>query len=99
MIHHTNTRILEKIKKNKNPFFAKKPTKKSSFSFTVLYVHFTPHIFIPFPLLRTTFSPFPRPLWVAHAHPEQTGASLDSPKANAPRGTGTITSLPYCGFH
>lgn len=61
MIHHTNTRILEKIKKIKNPFFAKKPTKKQKVLILIhsmiLYVHFTPHIFIPFPLLRTTFSP------------------------------------------
>ena len=33
---------------------------------------------------RTTFPPFPRPLWVAPAHPERTGAALDSSKANAP---------------
>ena len=46
--------------------------------------YFTLHIFI---LLRTTFPPFPRPLWGAPAHPERTGAALDSPKANAPRVT------------
>ncbi len=33
--------------------------------------------------LRTTFPPFPRPLWVAPAHPERTGAAMGSPKANA----------------
>ena len=37
----------------------------------------------PSPYLRTTFPPFPRPLWVASAHPERTGAALGSPKANA----------------
>ena len=36
---------------------------------------------------RNTFPPFPRPLWSAPAHPERTGAALDSFKANAPRGT------------
>ena len=37
--------------------------------------------------MRTNFLPFPRPLWVAPAHPERTGAALASPKANAARGT------------
>ena len=36
---------------------------------------------------RNTFLPFPRPLWGTLAHPERTGAALDSSKANAPRGT------------
>ena len=33
---------------------------------------------------RNTFLPFPRPLWGTLAHPERTGAALDSSKANAP---------------
>ena len=33
------------------------------------------------------FPPFSRLLWGAHAHPERTGAALDSPKANTARGT------------
>ena len=57
------------------PFFDKNPPKID----VVLY----PTYFIPLPLLRTTFPPFPRPLWVASAHPERTGAALGSPKANA----------------
>jgi hypothetical protein len=32
---------------------------------------------------RNTFPPFPRPLWVAPAHPGRTGAALDS-SSNAP---------------
>ena len=48
--------------------------------------YFTLHIFILASLLRTTFPPFHRPLWVAPAHPERTKAALDSPKANAARG-------------
>ena len=36
---------------------------------------------------RNTFPPSPRPLWGAPAHPERTGAALDSSKANALRGT------------
>ena len=39
------------------------------------------------PLLRTTFPPFPRPLWDAPAHAERTRAALDSSKANVARGT------------
>ena len=39
------------------------------------------------PLLRTTFPPFPRPLWGAPAHAERTRATLDSSKANVARGT------------
>ena len=33
---------------------------------------------------RNTFLLFPRPLWGTLAHPERTGAALDSSKANAP---------------
>ena len=33
---------------------------------------------------RNPFPPFPRPLWGTLAHPERTGAALDSSKANAP---------------
>ena len=46
MIHHTNTRILEKIKKIKNPFFAKKPTKKQK---VLILIHST---------LRTLYSTY-----------------------------------------
>ena len=49
--------------------------------------YFTLHIFILASLLRTTFPPFHRPPWVAPAHPERTKATLDSPRANATRGT------------
>jgi hypothetical protein len=35
------------------------------------------------PLLRTTFPPFPRPLWGAPDHPERIVAALGSPKVNA----------------
>ena len=40
----------------------------------------------PYPFAHH-FPPFPRPLWVVPAHPERTGAALDSSKANAARGT------------
>ena len=43
---------------------------------------------------RNTFPPFPRPLWDAPAHAERTRAALDSPKANAVRGTRVPSQPP-----
>ena len=52
------------------------------------------------PLLRTTFPPFPRPLWDAPAHAERTRAALDSPKANAALAWSTPPSTwPERGNH
>ena len=55
-------------------FFDKKSTEID----VVLY----PTYFHSPPPFAHHFPPVPRPLWVASAHPERTGAALGSPKAN-----------------
>ena len=59
--------------------------------FVLYYIN----IFIPLPLLRTTFPPFSRPLWGAPTHPERTGAALGSPKAQGQRGPRVVYAAVY----
>ena len=47
------------------------------------------------PLLRTTFPPFPRPLWGAPDHPERIVAALGSPKAQGQRGPRVVYAAVY----